>query len=329
MLDTQYNCVLYCFHVIGLSPCPTTSTSSPTATAPRHPLPPSPTRRQAHPPHHPRQPLQTAPPRSSTASRGRHPAALRCLVQLSGGALFSTGRVRPQPGRQAGQAADRLRPALRGRRLARGRRCVRRQHGGSEHGRGASEEGPAALRLLHPVPYRIHRNLEFPGHLRRAAIPQLHQLHHLFPKLLRIRLHIDFLAHRSGPTYPRLSSEQPLPIQAILGVHENRATSIPAKSTVHAVLDRHGLVRRARQRRKAPPGPQYAMPRGALHPGSEGLSRPAGAGLPLPRQGGSRDGLRAHLHAPQENQHLNRDGRPAARHQGGRRRHLARQFHAP
>ena len=80
---------------------------------------------------------------------------------------------------------------------------------------------------------------------------------------------------------------------------------------------------------RPPPGPQYAMPRGALHPGSEGLSRPAGAGLPLPRQGGSRDGLRAHLHAPQEDQHLNRDGRPAARHQGGRRRHLARQLHAP
>ena len=39
------------------------------------------------------------------------------------------------------------RGALRGRRLSRGRRCVRRQHGGSEHGRGASEEGPAALRL--------------------------------------------------------------------------------------------------------------------------------------------------------------------------------------
>ena len=34
MLETQYGCVLYCFHVRGLAPCPTTSTSSPTATAP-------------------------------------------------------------------------------------------------------------------------------------------------------------------------------------------------------------------------------------------------------------------------------------------------------
>ena len=66
---------------------------------------------------------------------------------------------------------------------------------------------------------------------------------------------------------------------------------------------------------------------GSLHAQGEGGH--GGANLPLPRQGGSRDRLRAHLHAPQEDQHLNRDGRPAARHQGGRRRHLARQLHAP
>ena len=48
--------------------------------------------------------------------------------------------------------------------------------------------------------------------------------------------------------------------------------------------------------------------------------------LPRPRR--PRHRLRPHLHAPQEDQHLNRARRPEARHQGSRRRHLARQLHA-
>ncbi len=49
---------------------------------------------------------------------------------------------------------------------------------------------------------------------------------------------------------------------------------------------------------------------------------------PLPRPRRPRHRLRPHLHASQEDQHLDRAGRPDARHQGSRRRHLARQLHA-
>ena len=62
------------------------------------------------------------------------------------------------------------------------------------------------------------------------------------------------------------------------------------------------------QGRTAPPGARDALPRGSLHTSSQSLSRPVGADLPLPRQGGARNPLRAHLHAPQEGQHLNHDG---------------------
>ena len=40
-----------------------------------------------------------------------------------------------------------------------------------------------------------------------------------------------------GPPYPRLSSEQPLPVQAILGVHENRATPERWQGRYHALTD--------------------------------------------------------------------------------------------
>ena len=42
----------------------------------------------------------------------------------------------------------------------------------------------------------------------------------------------------------------------------------------------------------------------------------------------SRHHLRSHMHAPKEDQHLNRDGRSEAGNQRGRRRHLARLIHA-
>ncbi len=50
------------------------------------------------------------------------------LVQLSGGPALRAGVVRSQPRRQEGQAADRLRPAVRRRRLPRRDRGVRRRH---------------------------------------------------------------------------------------------------------------------------------------------------------------------------------------------------------
>ena len=58
--------------------------------------------------------------------RGRHAGALRRLVQLRGGTLVRAGVVRSQPRRQEGQAADRLWPAVRRRRLPRRHRGIRR-----------------------------------------------------------------------------------------------------------------------------------------------------------------------------------------------------------
>ena len=50
--------------------------------------------------------------------------------------------------------------------------------------------------------------------------------------------------------------------------------------------------------------------------------------LSVPRPRHPRHRLRTHLPASQEDQHLNRARRPKPRHQGSRRRHLARQLHA-
>ena len=55
------------------------------------------------------------------------------------------------------------------------------------------------------------------------------------------------------------------------------------------------------------------------------LRRPARADLSVPRPRHPRHRLRTHLPASQEDQHLDRPRRSKARHQGGRRGHLARQ----
>src|SRR5450759_3573932 len=54
----------------------------------------------------------------------------------------------------------------------------------------------------------------------------------------------------------------------------------------------------------------------------------AGTDLSAARPRHIRYGLRTPLPAPQEDQHLHRAGRPEPRHQGSRRRHLARRLHA-
>ena len=57
---------------------------------------------------------------------GGHADPVRRHLQLSGGPLLSARRLRLQPRRQEGQEADRLRPALRRRRLSGGGGSVRR-----------------------------------------------------------------------------------------------------------------------------------------------------------------------------------------------------------
>ena len=59
----------------------------------------------------------------------------------SGGALLRAGAARLQPRRQEGQAADCLRPAVRGRRLPGGDRGIRGQHRRSAHARRADRQG--------------------------------------------------------------------------------------------------------------------------------------------------------------------------------------------
>ena len=54
----------------------------------------------------------------------------------------------------------------------------------------------ASVRLPHLAPHRVHGNAKFLGHFPRAAVTDLHQLDHLLPKSLRVRLQIGLLAHR-------------------------------------------------------------------------------------------------------------------------------------
>ena len=61
-------------------------------------------------------------------SEGRDAGALRRLVELCRRPLLPSGQTRLQPRRQEGQAADRLRPSLRARRLPRRHRGVRGKH---------------------------------------------------------------------------------------------------------------------------------------------------------------------------------------------------------
>ncbi len=57
------------------------------------------------------------------------------------------------------------------------------------------------------------------------------------------------------------------------------------------------------------------------------LAGPPRPRIPLPRPRRPRHRLRPYLLAPKENQRLNRPGRTATRHQGGRRVNLARHLH--
>ena len=74
-----------------------------------------------------RQPARRGRPRQ-TPSQGRDAGAVRRLVELCRRPLLPAGQTRLQPRRQEGQAADRLRPSLRARRLPRRHRGVRRKH---------------------------------------------------------------------------------------------------------------------------------------------------------------------------------------------------------
>ena len=102
---------------------------------------------------------------------------------------------------RANQAAafDRISRSIRNRRFSRRRRTSSSL---SEVLRPSCRL-PWSRSAFHPALHRIHGYAEFPRHLERAAITQLHQLYYLFPKLLRIRLHIGSFAHRLGPPCPR------------------------------------------------------------------------------------------------------------------------------
>src|SRR4249919_2367290 len=83
--------------------------------------------------------------RPQASARG-HARALRRVIELPGGALLRAGAARLQPRRQEGQAADRLRPAVRARRLPGGDRGVRGRHRRSAHARRTDRQGQEALR---------------------------------------------------------------------------------------------------------------------------------------------------------------------------------------
>src|SRR5215510_5204979 len=175
---------------------------------------------------------------------------------------------------------------------------------------------------------------------------------------------------------------------------------LPAKSTIHAVLDRHGLVKRMGKRRSRATGTplskalapndlwcadfkgevklgngRYCYPLTVTDQASRfllmcealdttrekiamtafqrlfldhglprairsdngvpfaspnalfNLSKPAGPRISLPRPRRPRHRLRPYLHLQKENQYLHRPRRTKARHQGGRRGHLARYLH--
>jgi transposase InsO family protein len=82
------------------------------------------------------------------------------------------------------------------------------------------------------------------------------------------------------------------------------------------------------QFRAAPRGARHEVPRRPLHRRNTPLRWPAGTHLPIPRSRRHHHRLRTALPSSQEDQHLNRAGRPKAWHQGSRRGHLARQLHA-
>ena len=101
----------------------------------------------------------SAPPR-------RHPDPARRPVLVPGGALLPLGGLRLQPGRQEGQAADRARAAVLGRRLPPGRRGVRREHGEPGHGEAAGGAHPGAFR---DRPHRVGRR---PRHAHHGSHPR-------------------------------------------------------------------------------------------------------------------------------------------------------------
>src|SRR6202040_2197065 len=80
--------------------------------------------------------------------QGRCAGALRRLLVLAGGSVLRAGALRLLAGRQEGQAADRLRFAVCGRRLPGRGRSVRRQYRRPDDIVGANRQAQRALRLV-------------------------------------------------------------------------------------------------------------------------------------------------------------------------------------
>src|SRR5512147_2971538 len=83
---------------------------------------------------------------SQVASQKRHAGALRCHVQLPRGPVLRAGAAGLQPRRPARPATDRLRAALRGRRLPGGGRGLRGRHRRSEDAGDADRQTQETLR---------------------------------------------------------------------------------------------------------------------------------------------------------------------------------------
>jgi transposase InsO family protein len=115
---------------------------------------------------------------------------------------------------------------------------------------------------------------------------------------------------------------------------------VPAKSTIHAVLDRHGLVKRGggpRHRARGTPLSEGAAPNDLWCADFKGEFKLGNGRYCYPltvTDHASRFLLLCEarlwtpLPASKEDQHLDRARRSKARHQGGRRGHLARKLHA-
>ena len=104
----------------------------------------------------------------------------------------------------------------------------------------------------------------------------------------------------------------------------------PAVSTIHAVLDRQGLVKRRKRRRQpsaAAPSPRWRIPRRCVYTFTSPLRATAGAGVPLSRSYRARDALRPHLHRQAQDQSKQGVRRPMRRHPRSRRPSLARHLH--
>src|ERR1700720_4748280 len=137
--------------------------------------------------------------------QGRCAGALRRLLVLAGGPVLRAGALRLLAGRQEGQAADRLRSAVCGRRLPGRGRGVRRQYRRPDDIVGANRQAQRALRLV----------------TRRAGRRSRHD--HQRPHPRRAEARRARLDHRAAsPADPRFGRRRRLPALAVRRARSGR-----------------------------------------------------------------------------------------------------------